>query len=103
VSALSRPDPALAVAKPDGASPFELRFIFSYFADYGDPLIDPEVKSYPEGLLQRLAAAGVNGVVWCTRCCARWRRTLRFPSSERTARSASRGCARWSRGQEVRR
>ncbi len=62
VSALSRPDPALAVAKPDGASPFELRFIFSYFADYGDPLIDPEVKSYPEGLLQRLAAAGVNGV-----------------------------------------
>ena len=62
VEKLSRPDPALAITKPDGTSPFELRFIFSYFADYGDPLIDPEVKSYPEGLLQRLAAAGVNGV-----------------------------------------
>jgi len=62
VGDLSRPDPAIAITKPDGASPFELRFIFSYFADYGDPLIDPEVKSYPEGLLQRLAAAGVNGV-----------------------------------------
>jgi len=62
VQTLSRTDPALAFAKPDGASPFELRFIFSYFADYGDPLIDPEVSSIPDGLLQRLAAAGVNGV-----------------------------------------
>jgi len=39
-----------------------LRFIFSCFADYGDPLIDPAVASYPDGLLQRLAAVGVNGV-----------------------------------------
>ena len=62
IKTLTRPDPALTVAKADGTSPFELRFIFSYFADYGDPLIDPEVKSYPEGLLQRLAAVGVNGV-----------------------------------------
>jgi hypothetical protein len=62
VNGLSLPDPALAAAPSGGASPFELRFIFSYFADYGDPLIDPDVKSYPEGLLQRLAAAGVNGV-----------------------------------------
>jgi hypothetical protein len=67
VEALSRPDSSpvardlRARARPDD-SPFELRFIFSYFADYGDPLIDPEVTSYPEGLLQRLAAAGVNGV-----------------------------------------
>lgn len=60
--ALALPDPGLKTAQPAGASPFELRFLFSYFADYGDPLIDPEVKSYPEGLLQRLAAAGVNGV-----------------------------------------
>ncbi len=62
IKTLTQPDPAIKVAKADGTSPFELRFIFSYFADYGDPLIDPEVKSYPEGLLQRLAAAGVNGV-----------------------------------------
>ncbi|MDD4102333.1 MAG: hypothetical protein PHU80_06840, partial [Kiritimatiellae bacterium] len=62
ISKLAQADPALKVEAADGASPFELRFIFSYFADYGDPLIDPEVKSYPEGLLQRLGAAGVNGV-----------------------------------------
>lgn len=62
VKVLSQPDPALALASPNGTSPFELRFIFSYFADFRDPLIDPEVRSYPEGLLQRLAAAGVNGI-----------------------------------------
>ena len=62
IKTLTQPDPSITVAKADGTSPFELRFIFSYFADYGDPLIDPDVKSYPEGLLQRLAAAGVNGV-----------------------------------------
>ena len=49
-------------AAPDRASPFDLRFIFSYFAEYGDPLATPDVPSYPEGLLQRLAAQGVNGV-----------------------------------------
>lgn len=43
-------------------SPFDLRLIFSYFADYGDPLGDPEVGSYPEGLLARLAGQGVNAV-----------------------------------------
>jgi hypothetical protein len=60
--ALALPDPACASSVGTKASPFALRFIFSYFADYGDPLLDPEVGSYPEGLLQRLAARGVNGV-----------------------------------------
>ncbi len=39
-----------------------LRFIYSYFGSYGDPLIDPELDPYPHGLLERLAAQGVNGV-----------------------------------------
>lgn len=43
-------------------SPFDFRVIFSYFADYADPLADPEVGSFPEGLLQRLSAQGVNAV-----------------------------------------
>ena len=46
----------------DGESPFGFRLIFSYFADYGDPLADPEIGSFPEGLLQKLAAEGVNAV-----------------------------------------
>ena len=41
---------------------FELRMIFPYFADYGDPLLDEELKSYPEELFRRLSEAGVNGV-----------------------------------------
>ena len=41
---------------------FDLRMIFSYFADYGDPLWDEEIGSYPDGLLCRLAANGVNAV-----------------------------------------
>ena len=62
IKTLAQPDPAYVPVQAEGTSPFEMRFIFSYFADYGDPLIDPEVKSYPEGLLQRLSAAGVNGI-----------------------------------------
>ncbi len=41
---------------------FSLRFIYSYFALYGDPLMNPELDPYPDGLLQRLADLGVNGV-----------------------------------------
>ena len=43
-------------------SPFDLRMIFSYFADYGDPLMDPEIASYPEGLLDSYRKNGVNAV-----------------------------------------
>ena len=39
---------------------FEPRFCYSYFALYGDPLLEHD--PFPEGYLQRLAAAGVNGV-----------------------------------------
>ncbi len=62
VNELSKPDPMFQPVVATDDSPFTLRFIFSYFANYGDPLIEPGVPSYPEGLLQRLAAAGVNGV-----------------------------------------
>jgi hypothetical protein len=63
VREMSAPDPKQACESrsPDG-SPFDFRLIFSYFADYGDPLGDPEISSYPEGLLQKLSAEGVNAV-----------------------------------------
>lgn len=43
-------------------SPFSVRYLASYFADYASPLDDPEIGSFPEGLLQKLADQGVNGV-----------------------------------------
>jgi hypothetical protein len=38
------------------------RFVYSYFALYGDPLIEPNVDSLPDGFLERLARVGINGV-----------------------------------------
>jgi hypothetical protein len=45
-----------------GKSPFGLRMVMSPFADYGDPLMEPEIGSYPEGLLARYREVGVNAV-----------------------------------------
>lgn len=39
-----------------------LRYIYSYFGVFGDPLMNPELDPYPDGLLSRLAAHGINGV-----------------------------------------
>ncbi len=39
-----------------------LRLVYSYLALYGDPLSNPELNPYPDGLLQRLSSVGVNGV-----------------------------------------
>ena len=39
-----------------------IRFLYSYCAVYGDPLVNPQLDPYPDGLLRRLAANGVNGV-----------------------------------------
>jgi hypothetical protein len=39
-----------------------LRIVYSYVAVYGDPLMNPKLDPYPDGLLQRLAEAGINGV-----------------------------------------
>jgi len=39
-----------------------LRFVYSYVAVYGDPLMNPDLDPYPDGLLDRLSRVGVNGV-----------------------------------------
>lgn len=38
------------------------RFCYSYFALYGDPLLEPELDPYPDAYLDRLRQVGVNGV-----------------------------------------
>lgn len=55
--------PLAAEAAPAvGKSRFSPRFCYSYFALYGDPLLEPEADPFPEGYLARLAASGVDGV-----------------------------------------
>ncbi len=39
-----------------------LRYLYSYFGVFGDPLLDTLSDPYPEGLLARLAARGINGI-----------------------------------------
>ncbi len=61
VASLSRiPDPQPAIRKHNSME--RLRFIYSYFAMFGDPLADPDLDPYPDGLLARLSAQGVNGI-----------------------------------------
>lgn len=58
VHQLADPIPNLTLPEP---SPVK-RLVYSYVAVYGDPLLNPELNPYPDGLLQRLAAVGINGV-----------------------------------------
>ena len=53
----SKPQPASGGGKDE-----QLRFLYSYFALYGDPLANPDLDPFPNGLLQELSASGVNGI-----------------------------------------
>ena len=57
-------EPRTDFALPDSSAQrlFSPRFLCSYLKIYGDPLSDPQIDMYPEGLLQRLAEVGVDGV-----------------------------------------
>ena len=59
VQDLSRPGPSRPAAPKPAAG---LRFIYSYCALYGEPLVSPDVDPYPDGLLARLSELGVNGL-----------------------------------------
>jgi hypothetical protein len=38
------------------------RYLYSYFALYGDPLMEPERDPFPDAYLEKLARCGLNGV-----------------------------------------
>lgn len=59
---LSTAPRAPANAGPAEHSAFNPRYCYSYFALYGDPLLERSADPYPDGYLARMAAAGVNGV-----------------------------------------
>ena len=54
--------PPAARPAPQQDSQFDLRLVYSYSAVYGDPLSDPRLDPYPDGLLGRLAESGINGI-----------------------------------------
>lgn len=43
-------------------SEFSPRFCSSYFALFGDPLLEEDIDPYPDGYLMRLAASGVDSI-----------------------------------------
>jgi hypothetical protein len=56
------PEAPQAVPRTKKEIPWSPRFCYSYFALYGDPLLEEDLDPYPDGYLARLAASGVNGV-----------------------------------------
>ena len=60
IAALSEPPESPRPLITDSA--FSPRFCSSYFTMYGDPFLEKEADSLPEGYLARLAESGVDGV-----------------------------------------
>ena len=60
IDRLSAP-PAPTEEKP-ASNMFSPRFCSSYFAMYGDPLLDGAPESFPDGYLDQLSQTGVDGV-----------------------------------------
>jgi hypothetical protein len=59
VSRLSRPSESRAGER---SASKRLKFCYSYFALYGDPLMPSVADPYPESYLERLSRMGVNGI-----------------------------------------
>jgi len=57
-----RQAPYIPVGEIRRTTRFNPRYVYSYFALYGDPLLEEDIDSFPDGLLERLTRGGVNGV-----------------------------------------
>ncbi len=62
VRQLSKPLSSFSLPKPAEDPRVSLRYVYSYLAVYGDPLLNPKLDPFPHGLLQRCSNVGVNGV-----------------------------------------
>jgi hypothetical protein len=62
VRQLSKAPSSFSPPTPGDDQPLSLRLVYSYVAVYGDPLLNPKLNPYPDGLLERLSAVGINGV-----------------------------------------
>ncbi len=52
-----------AAADTLGREPvFRPRYVYPFFALYGDPLMEPEIDPFPDGYLEKLSQVGLDGV-----------------------------------------
>jgi hypothetical protein len=49
-------------AAPQQGAALDPRYLYSFFALYGDPLMEPEIDPFPDGYLDKLARVGISGV-----------------------------------------
>lgn len=54
--------PALPAGVTERKTVWSPRYLYSYFALYGDPLLEPEADPFPDAYLEKLARSGINGV-----------------------------------------
>jgi hypothetical protein len=54
--------PFLPIGVQTGVRRLSPAYLYSYFALYGDPLLEKDIDPFPEGYLQKLGRLGVNGV-----------------------------------------
>jgi hypothetical protein len=54
--------PFLPLGLQNGVRRLSPAYLYSYFALYGDPLLEKDIDPFPEGYLQKLSRLGVNGV-----------------------------------------
>jgi hypothetical protein len=57
-----REGPFLAPGASHRRTVWSPRYLYSFFALYGDPLLEPEADPFPDAYLEKLARAGINGV-----------------------------------------
>ncbi|MBN1588577.1 MAG: hypothetical protein JW888_03590 [Pirellulales bacterium] len=62
VHRLAEPEPSSSRSRPPATASDSPRIAHSFLKTFGDPLMDPKIDMYPEGLLQRLADQGINGI-----------------------------------------
>lgn len=54
--------PVLPLGNVERRTVWSPRFLYSYFALYGDPLFDAAADPFPDAYLEKLARTGINGV-----------------------------------------
>lgn len=70
--------PFLALGTVRRITRLDPRYVYSYFALYGDPLMDETINPFPDGLLDKLRRSGINGV-WLQAILRNLAPSKRFP------------------------